>query len=1100
MKALNYRGIFRMDFPFEFSARECEALMKNIFDPDFFCKMNKVTKENAGSWLGDCNSSLVPFSPLIDVQYLNKHIKVQTTSELVYEYFTNSKFFHLKPNFIFNPAWYIDTYAKGFCGSPFLHYLMFGEDAGLNPCSFFWTDFVKKTYVFSHRYVLGSYFGMCNYVAVSPFFDPIFYLIENNDVFTKGAIPLQHYMEFGKKEGRDPHPLVDISWCRKVTKDLSFTFDDFIKSRYVDHYFCHPRGCPDWSSLPQDEFIALFSSNLTPSLTMANNLIHKKDPRFSLFNDLNEIEASGIEPSYPQETFSRTAKQLLDKFRGDNNSRSFKVSVVLPTKNRLSQLKNAIESVLNQTYDLFELIVVDDHSSDGTDKFISTYGDPRIKLVINTGHGVSAARNAGLDVATGDYVAFLDSDNQWTNCFLECMLSYCLANKKLFAYSALRLFNSDGDVRFRFQPNFCMEALRRSNYIDMNVIFINRLAFKDVRFDENLSRCVDWEYILRLAENVTPCPVSIVGCNYFHESSRSDRITLKEDVLHCLKVEQSYRKINAKEVTSGIVRDICIIPVDSDSASEAFRTIASLTTYSSPALSFQLVFCQSLDLKFQTALKALMAFRGAPSPIVSKIPLTTFGMIDLALSATSSFDGYRHVINPQGDFRQVLQIFDEILEDRSPLFVASAHEMSVNTVVFNHDERQWVFSKSQCGKITADHLPMKGDLYNIPPGFLASIDAFFCRSTGFSFLLSRLVVSGHRVKFTRVEVEDVSPVPEGLFIELRRWNALFCPLVPDVDSAFKASNVTEVSFLEDNVLRTQFFLYPRSSPKFSFGIFTPAPCKGCGWGDEYFALSIVDAIRHLGISANVIYRNEWHSFDHCFEEAIHLRGIVQNRPCAGARNHIWIISHPDKVVVSELSQFDTVFVASHMFFKFLRSQIRRNTFYLPQCSSFVPPRESTLSMDCRDYALFVGDSKNVLRHPVNQAVQTWDRLMLVGPNWKNLATNNYLPRTVPNSLLPELYWSYGAVLNQHWPMMSKNGFVSNRLFDVACAGGRFITDHCEGLPQELLEFGVVWQGEDIEKLFLSLARHSGSEYESRAIEFSKSNSFVARVQTILESI
>jgi glycosyltransferase involved in cell wall biosynthesis len=89
-----------------------------------------------------------------------------------------------------------------------------------------------------------------------------------------------------------------------------------------------------------------------------------------------------------------------------------KVSVVIPTYNRAKTLKEAIDSVLSQRYDDFELIVVDDGSTDETREIIASYL-PRLKYLYQEHSGVSAARNRGIAHARGDCFAFLDSDDLW---------------------------------------------------------------------------------------------------------------------------------------------------------------------------------------------------------------------------------------------------------------------------------------------------------------------------------------------------------------------------------------------------------------------------------------------------------------------------------------------------------------------------------------------------------------------------------------------------------------------------------------------------------------------------------------------------------------
>lgn len=91
-----------------------------------------------------------------------------------------------------------------------------------------------------------------------------------------------------------------------------------------------------------------------------------------------------------------------------------RVSVIIPTYNRADKLPRSIESVLDQTLEDFELLVVDDGSTDDTAAVVTGYDDPRVKYVPHeVNRGASAARNTGIDNAEGDYVALLDSDDEF---------------------------------------------------------------------------------------------------------------------------------------------------------------------------------------------------------------------------------------------------------------------------------------------------------------------------------------------------------------------------------------------------------------------------------------------------------------------------------------------------------------------------------------------------------------------------------------------------------------------------------------------------------------------------------------------------------------
>jgi glycosyltransferase involved in cell wall biosynthesis len=99
------------------------------------------------------------------------------------------------------------------------------------------------------------------------------------------------------------------------------------------------------------------------------------------------------------------------------------ISVIIPVFNGAQHIQSAIESVLSQTFQDFELIVVDDGSTDDTDNILGNYGN-RIKSIKQSNQGVANARNAGLKLATGKYIALLDSDDMWVPEKLEKSLEF----------------------------------------------------------------------------------------------------------------------------------------------------------------------------------------------------------------------------------------------------------------------------------------------------------------------------------------------------------------------------------------------------------------------------------------------------------------------------------------------------------------------------------------------------------------------------------------------------------------------------------------------------------------------------------------------------
>ena len=90
------------------------------------------------------------------------------------------------------------------------------------------------------------------------------------------------------------------------------------------------------------------------------------------------------------------------------------VSVIMPTYNQEEYISDSVDSVLGQTYHHYELIIINNHSEDGTEEIVRSYSDPRIQYYKFNNHGIIAAsRNYGIRLSKGKYIAFLDSDDIW---------------------------------------------------------------------------------------------------------------------------------------------------------------------------------------------------------------------------------------------------------------------------------------------------------------------------------------------------------------------------------------------------------------------------------------------------------------------------------------------------------------------------------------------------------------------------------------------------------------------------------------------------------------------------------------------------------------
>ncbi|WP_178917291.1 glycosyltransferase family 2 protein [Natronomonas gomsonensis] len=194
------------------------------------------------------------------------------------------------------------------------------------------------------------------------------------------------------------------------------------------------------------------------------------------------------------------------------------VSVIIPVYNRAGVLRRAIDSALAQTVEDIEVLVVDDGSTDDTAAVVGDYDDRVRYLPHDRNRGRSAARNTGIDAATGEYVAFLDSDDRWLphklerqldrlpRCSTEWVGVYCE-----FLTPAPSRFGEALDwlSRHVFADPVVREGGRElaREILTMNVLMgpgstllVRREALEGLRFDEGLVDHEDWDFVLRLLD------------------------------------------------------------------------------------------------------------------------------------------------------------------------------------------------------------------------------------------------------------------------------------------------------------------------------------------------------------------------------------------------------------------------------------------------------------------------------------------------------------------------------------------------------------------------------------------------------------------------
>jgi len=190
----------------------------------------------------------------------------------------------------------------------------------------------------------------------------------------------------------------------------------------------------------------------------------------------------------------------------------FELTVVIPAFNRQATLARCLDSVLNQTRSVDHVILVDDGSTDGTKEWIrSTY--PSVQVISQPNKGVSAARNTGIQAATTDWIAFLDSDDAWLPNKTECQIAFLQSHVEYKICHTEERWIYQGipkkvPAAYAKHGGWIFEHCLPVCAISPSTTFIHRSVFDKVGlFDEAFLACEDYDLWLRIASRY---PVGLV--------------------------------------------------------------------------------------------------------------------------------------------------------------------------------------------------------------------------------------------------------------------------------------------------------------------------------------------------------------------------------------------------------------------------------------------------------------------------------------------------------------------------------------------------------------------------------------------------------------
>ncbi len=188
------------------------------------------------------------------------------------------------------------------------------------------------------------------------------------------------------------------------------------------------------------------------------------------------------------------------------SSTSPTVSVIVPTFNHAHFLPHAVQSVLEQTFQDWEVVIVDDGSTDHTRDVVREFADARVRYIYQSNRGLAAARNTGLGASLGEYVALLDADDLYLPCKLRVQVDWLRSHGDHgFVAGGWNYIDEQGKLIGEYKPwlnppLLDVKAWLYNCYVNPVSVLVSKRWVQDVGgFDENFRRVEDWDLWLRLA-------------------------------------------------------------------------------------------------------------------------------------------------------------------------------------------------------------------------------------------------------------------------------------------------------------------------------------------------------------------------------------------------------------------------------------------------------------------------------------------------------------------------------------------------------------------------------------------------------------------------
>lgn len=421
------------------------------------------------------------------------------------------------PNPLFDVRWYGKTYPESLKSNPLVHYIDHGSAKGYRP-----------TFLFSGAYYLVAYGNMIppgktslyhyqtNWqqgVQPNPIFDTQYYLEQTPEIYTSGYDPLSYYLHAGQQGRRSIHPLFDADYYCEANPTVAKEWD-FPVLHYLE--FGAEEGCrPNRFFDPhyyRQQYMQGKGSLLDGFLHYISNAHHRKNRPNALF-DPSYYKASYLQPYGKEDRHPLVEYQHSGVIKGyypcpEVAALQHKpvISIVLPTYNTEPwQLRRCIHSLLFQSYPHWELCIVDDGSTESSvcqTLQLLTGNDPRVKVVMSQKNvGIAMASSMAAESATGEYIAFLDHDDELADDALYEVAKAINEQQADIYYSDEDLINLESRYLDTFyKPAFNNELLLGHNYITHFLVIRRELFEQCGGFRKGYDGAQDFDLTLRLVE------------------------------------------------------------------------------------------------------------------------------------------------------------------------------------------------------------------------------------------------------------------------------------------------------------------------------------------------------------------------------------------------------------------------------------------------------------------------------------------------------------------------------------------------------------------------------------------------------------------------